>query len=211
MSVDVVDQLTESDARALTDELRCACDELTTWYERAIALVQRAYRGRAWLALGHPSWETYLKHELPFRPALDRDTRRSLVRALRQEGLSTRAIAPVVDVSHRQVGRELSTGTIVPAVEAPGSNGTIGLDGRTYLIPQTMPIDSPVSASAAVMKVVGRIRGLLHAGSRVRREIAEVVRLREEIPTTAVRELYEALDVVIEQAQDLKRQLQEES
>lgn len=56
--VDVSDgeQLTAEQAQALTQHIRAATDVLWT-------LVARAHAGRAWQALGYPSWESYVSAE----------------------------------------------------------------------------------------------------------------------------------------------------
>lgn len=55
MTADVV-QLDEHRARQLTDHIRQAADDL--W-----ALLLEAHEGRAWAALGYPTWEAYVRTE----------------------------------------------------------------------------------------------------------------------------------------------------
>lgn len=54
--VEVVDQLDEEAARSLTNRIR-QCVAV------AHESIVHAYRGRAWIALGHESWDDYCEAE----------------------------------------------------------------------------------------------------------------------------------------------------
>jgi transposase len=66
----------------------------------AVELLGELYDGRAWVALGLPSWEALCAQELPeLGQLLSAAERRSLVVDLRQRGLSLRAAAAPAGVS----------------------------------------------------------------------------------------------------------------
>ena len=122
------------EARAITDQIRAGLEQV--W-----ELVERAYLQRAWLALGHASWDDYCAAEFDTdRLQIPRRERPQVVAMLRQAGLSIRAIAAATD---------LSVGTVHRAIEAaapesaPVPNGTpdraeepiatvTGIDGKRH-------------------------------------------------------------------------------
>ncbi|MGW6605184.1 hypothetical protein [Streptomyces sp. NPDC055036] len=59
----LVTPLTESEARALTAEIRSAIKDVKTATGRLAAAVRRAHDARVWLSLGYPSWKAYAKAE----------------------------------------------------------------------------------------------------------------------------------------------------
>jgi predicted transcriptional regulator/lambda repressor-like predicted transcriptional regulator len=129
--------LTESEAVELTGKIGRTGEHLS-------ALIQSAWRGRVWIALGHASWAEWAEAHLAGMQ-LPRVDRQELVAELHAEGLSTRAIAAAVGASKNTVTADLSQiGTpanpdddIVDAeiVEEEPVTATIGLDGKTYQRP----------------------------------------------------------------------------
>lgn len=59
---------------------------------------------------------------------LARDERRDMVQLLAAEGMSTRAIAPIVGVSNKTVHQDLASEVLPKVTPAP----VAGLDGKTY-------------------------------------------------------------------------------
>lgn len=110
--------------------------ELRRHLAEAVALLGELYDGRAWVALGLPSWEALCRQELPeLAQLLDAAQRRSVVVELRGRGLSLRAAAAPAGVSAAtakawcdQAGVQLASVTsldgrvrpAVPAQRAPG-------------------------------------------------------------------------------------------
>jgi hypothetical protein len=83
----VVDDMNADEARAITDRIRTALEDV--W-----ELIKQAYTRRAWVALGYTSWDTYVSSELDRSLLrLPREERTEIVTSLRHAGLSTRAIA----------------------------------------------------------------------------------------------------------------------
>lgn len=107
----------EADARRLTERIRIAAHTYSEARERLIGYVEQARAGSAHLALGYASWTAYLADVLGEEPMrLARDERREVVALLSGEGMSTRAIAPIVGAGFNTVARDLR--------EAPVPSGT---------------------------------------------------------------------------------------
>jgi hypothetical protein len=136
---DLVTQMSREEAVAFVAYIREQQAELP----RRVA---EAYAGRAWVALGYPSWEAMCEAEgLCLR--LPRDERPALVLELTGAGLSTRAIAPIVGVTHMTVQRDLAGGTNVPPDRrssgvqnrTPEDAPLTGRDGKSYRRPTPKP------------------------------------------------------------------------
>lgn len=108
--------MSEHDARKITERIRIVAHNYTEAKAKLIELVQQAKDGSAHEALGYPSWTAYLAETLGDEPMrLARDERQEMVKVLSAEGMSTRAIAPVIGATHTTVRRDLEAGgTNVP-------------------------------------------------------------------------------------------------
>ena len=95
-------ELTEAEARRLTERIRTRLDRVSTAWADLATSITEAYQRRADLALGYGSWSEYAEAELKPSEGLAADVRRQLVGMLSAQGMSTRAIAPTVGVSPRQ-------------------------------------------------------------------------------------------------------------
>ena len=163
MSLPATVTMTENDARRITERIRYTALSARESLEKLQALVTQAQEGQAHVALGYASWTAYLADVLGDQPLrLPRDQRQQLVGYLAGEGMSTRAIAPIVGVTDRQIRRDISGGTNVPPAQTPsaeaattagdaeveGSGEAVsdppsapvrptvtGLDGKTYTRP----------------------------------------------------------------------------
>lgn len=123
------------DARRLTERIRLAAHTYAESRAKVLDLVEQAKNGNAHIALGYPAWTAYLADVLGDEPLrLARDDRRDLVGVLVGEGMSTRAIAPIVGVSHEQVRQDASTVKNL-TVQRPAT--VTSLDGRER--PSTQP------------------------------------------------------------------------
>ena len=103
---EVVATMTEPEARRATERIRTALDRVSTAWQDLAERVADAYARRADLALGYGSWAEYTQAEFNV-PTLATEVRRELVSLLSAQGMSTRAIAPVVGVSDRHVRRDV--------------------------------------------------------------------------------------------------------
>lgn len=101
LDADIVTDLTETEARQLTDRIRVG-------WESIAPLVAEAFHRRAWAALGYQSWDGYCDGEISgFRPALPVTTRRETVAKLSDSGMSQRAIGTALDIDHKTAAADL--------------------------------------------------------------------------------------------------------
>lgn len=141
MTPDLLPVMDPAEARRLTERIRLTATTFAESRDKLIDLVGQAKSGNAHVALGYGSWTDYLADVLGDEPLrLARDDRRELVAALSAEGMSTRAIAPIVGAGHVTVSRDLAAG--VPD-ETPAPMPTrppiTGRDGKTYTPPPPKP------------------------------------------------------------------------
>lgn len=105
---DVVIALNEDAARRLTERIRLTAFNARESLGKLQVLVEEARSGRAHVALGYPSWTAYLSDVFGDQPLrLPRDQRQELVGYLAGEGMSTRAIAPIVGAARNTVLKDL--------------------------------------------------------------------------------------------------------
>lgn len=155
--------LSVDDARRLTERIRLTAHSARESIEKLHQLVDAAKAGNAHLALGYQSWTAYLSEVLGEEPLrLARDQRQELVGYLAGEGMSTRAIAPIVGTSNFTVQKDIeavrnltpdpepdpqeAARSVVAAAFAqrdePATPAKVtGLDGKSYTkpAPKTAP------------------------------------------------------------------------
>lgn len=111
MSIDIVAShtLTAEEAERLTSRIRLLVGSVADTMGKLRDLVHEAKSSGAHDALGYASWSAYLLDLFGDEPLrLTRDVRRELVAELSEQGLSTRAIAPIVGVSKDTVQRDIA-------------------------------------------------------------------------------------------------------
>lgn len=165
--------MTEREARVITERIRISAHNYTEARTKLMQHVQEAKDGNAHDVLGYASWTAYLAEVLGEEPMrLARDERQDMVRMLANEGMSTRAIAPIVGKTHTQVRRDLQVEHYVPpapesepapltdapgqVIKLTGSNSAaspgeelpkpekiIGMDGKQYKRPEPKPDNKP--------------------------------------------------------------------
>jgi DNA-binding CsgD family transcriptional regulator len=127
--------LSEDAARELTAQIRSAVVRTIDVLGEVDALVARAYEGRAWLALGHASWDAYCTEEFSgARLWASVDERQAATLRLRDAGLSLRAAAAVLGVSDATVRRDelqLREGSGVSTASDVAVDTVAGVDGRS--------------------------------------------------------------------------------
>lgn len=126
--------ISAQDARNLTDKIKAGTAAL--W-----ELIKEAYASRAWASLGYASWDDYCTQEFgTSRIRLPREERREVVASMREQGMSTRAIASGIGVSQDTVNRELAR----ERNRSPesGLSPVTGTDGKTYEGRRTAKIQS---------------------------------------------------------------------
>lgn len=154
---EIVQPLSEDAARRLTERIRIAAANYTEAKAKVLALVDEAKAGSAHVALGYKSWTAYLSDVLSDEPLrLARDERRELVTRLADEGMSNRAIAPIVGISHVTVQDDLNSGG-----RKPTTRTTTGLDGSTYVSARAGRVKPDASAMSEA-NVVNAVKALVH-------------------------------------------------
>lgn len=130
MSELATQQMSENDARRLTERIRIAAVNFSESRGKLMSLVEEAKAGNAHLALKYKTWQAYLADTLGDEPMViaRNDGRPEMVRALTDQGMSTRATAAVMGVGVATVHRDLSatvpSGTVEPRISH-------GMDGKT--------------------------------------------------------------------------------
>lgn len=168
MTAEVVVVMTTTEAEWVTNRIRNAVTSLRVGFDELEAAVIAAKTGSAHVALGYASWTAYLSDVLGREPLrLDATERRELVAYLSGQGMSTRAIAPIVGVSHKTVAQDVQVSPeVTPAqsvdtetgeITEPTTGGEVaaepteptaplapspvvtGLDGKAYSKPPVRP------------------------------------------------------------------------
>lgn len=134
MNAEVIRVMTADEARRLTERIRLTAATFAESKAKLIALVEEAKAGGAHFALGYESWTAYLSDVLGEEPLrLARDERREVVSILAEQGMSIRAIAPIVGASHQTVANDLES----PVKNlTPDPRVVTGMDGKTYTPPK---------------------------------------------------------------------------
>jgi hypothetical protein len=126
--------LSEAEARSLVDSIRVDVADLGD-------RIATAYVGRAWIALGYPSWDALCEAEFDgARLRIPREQRSGQVQSLAAAGLSTRAIASALGVSKDTAARDLAG--------VSSATPRIGQDGKQYAPtqpPRLQPSPPPVA------------------------------------------------------------------
>lgn len=138
----VGEPMTAAEARTLTDRIRGDAESL--WEK-----IADAYLGRADVALGYESWDTYCITEFgSTRLRLPREERAEMVCSLRQSGLSIRAIASAAGIDKNTVQSDLVSEIHTPEAEEPVRLTLItGLDRKRYP-PKPKPQPGPAERLA---------------------------------------------------------------
>lgn len=154
--------MSERDARKITERIRIVAHNYTEAKAKLIELVQKAKDGNAHEVLGYPSWTAYLAETLGDEPMrLARDERQEMVKVLSAEGMSTRAIAPIVGVSHKTVVKDgQANREVVPRVPpAPKSDAEL-LAGAEWSPEAVEPEPHFTDEPGHIQPVTGTITGV---------------------------------------------------
>jgi hypothetical protein len=138
MSSDIVVH-NEGWARRITEHLRIQASNFAQARDRIIDLLHEAREGGAAQLLGYESWTAYVSDvfgEQPLR--LEKDLRREFVKELSGEGMSTRAIAPIVGASQKTVSRDISTESNDSVEPVPVSSDDFEVAAPDYEEPTTL-------------------------------------------------------------------------
>jgi hypothetical protein len=158
--------LSADEACALTERIRATARDIHDRVERLRQLVDQARSGDAWAVLGFVSWPAYLADALkPMR--LPRSECREVVGLLTGEGMSTRAIAPIVGADQKTVSNDRRSLALVAGEESSSPAGVTGLDGKAYPAPRprlvivpapARPVDPARAVAADALRAVRSLR-----------------------------------------------------
>ena len=111
--------------------------QICTMMDRSWEYISLAYKGRAFAALGFPSWDAYVDARLDgCRLCVPRESRAEAVAALADIQMSVRAIAKLLGVGigtvHRELANRPPTGVHNGTPDDQGPDKTLGRDGKSY-------------------------------------------------------------------------------
>lgn len=163
-------------ARKITERLRLQATNYQEAREKVLATLAEARDGGAAELLGYVSWTAYMAEvfgDAPLR--LERDARQELVAELAAEGMSTRAIAPIVGVDQKTVSNDLRQGeeNSSPAtaqtmmrvnpdtgeVEDIPARHVTGMDGKEYAVPVRQPKPKGDDTDSSLVALINDLRG----------------------------------------------------
>lgn len=144
--------MTETEARQVTSRIKLLVNSIADTWDKVVGLIEQAQTGKAWQALGYPSWTAYVAEEFSGAVAgLARAERVPITAKLAETGMPIRAIASVVGVGKSTITRDLDeqvsrTGTPVQRAGVQHLNTSIpetvntsspkpitGMDGKEYV------------------------------------------------------------------------------
>ena len=124
--------------------------------EDAVALIIDAHAGRAWVALGDPSWDAYCRTRL--QVSVPREHRAAVAVAMRAAGMSPRAVASATGWSEAVVRTDIKgTGAALADV--------IGIDGKRYPVAARRDA-APATERVEIPKTQRAVMLLLEVGGR---------------------------------------------
>jgi hypothetical protein len=166
--VATTDPLSVDDATRLTGQIKVTIENVSYQLDVLADLVAKAKAGDVHVVLGYKSWTAYIADVVDgCSLRLDREDRRELVARLSAEGMSARAIGPVVGASEATVRRD-----IPPASSDAPAREIIGRDGKTYTVtprpePQHITIPSTLDGAVALLNELADEREALLYLSRL--------------------------------------------
>lgn len=125
----IEDALSYGDALDGMNGLASAAQDINDRIERYAAEAVRLWSRRAWEVLGHKSWAECVE-ERGAQLRLPRADRREMVALLADEGMSSRAIAPVVGANYATVTRDIKS--VADATDAPRTVKSLDGVERTF-------------------------------------------------------------------------------
>lgn len=188
--------LSPAEAQRLTQRIKMTASGVRDGLFKLRNLIGEAKNSNAWSVLGFASWTAYLVDALGDEPLrVSREERQELVGYLAGEGLSVRAIAPIVGASKTAVARAVRAGVPLgtpaagesPSVEVLNDQvvkQVTGLDGKSYSRPEPSTprrrsiTDTARDAGWEARKVAERLQRLREDDrlSRNKEEVASLLR-----------------------------------
>lgn len=180
------------------DEARRLTDQIKVGIEAVWQLIEQAWQGRVWIALGYSSWDDYCTREFgTSRIKLPREERHEVVASMRELGMSTRAIASATGTSDGTVRNALKAGAqnYAPADPAP----VTGTDGKTYNDHARREAGDESSSPSPVIGVDGKSYSrpapvVESPEDKKRRQEEERAKAREEALTQRYSGMFQAIE-----------------
>jgi hypothetical protein len=125
-------------AKDITEKLRFAGVVAQQNIDVLHSLISVARAGNVHTVLGYASWTAYISDVLAEEPlVLEAVARRTFVAELTAQGMSTRAIAPIVGVDQKTVVRDIAREAFASPVHGEVASPRVveGRDGKNYSIP----------------------------------------------------------------------------
>lgn len=142
---EVIEPMSKVEAERITARIADKLDGIADNLEQVMPMIGEALTRQAWKALEYASPTAYVSER--FSSALQRltpEVRRPIVGELSAAGMSTRAIAPIVGVTHKTVVKDMQVVPEVPPASPaepetehglPTTDRIVGMDGKTYQRP----------------------------------------------------------------------------
>ena len=204
--------LSKGEAERMTQEIKLTASGIRNNLFKLRNQIDVAKNSNVWAMLGFSSWTAWLSDTLSDEPMrVSREERLELVGYLAGEGLSARAIAPIVGIGKSQAAKdiaEVSTSghdnpglpgmvdaePVAPEAAEPPAPVVHGLDGKTYTKPNLRAVtltaitDDARAAGVALRKAIERL-------DRIRND-ERFPGYREQIPADMTEHLGYARDVL---------------
>lgn len=173
--------LSKGEAERLTQEIKLTASGIRNNLFKLRNQIDTAKSSNVWQMLGFASWTAWLSDTLSEEPMrVSREERLELVEYLAGEGLSARAIAPIVGIGKSQAAKDMAEVSTSghdnpglpgmadadedePATPAPLTPVVHGLDGKSYPKPNLRPVtltaitDDARAAGVALRKAIERL------------------------------------------------------
>jgi len=172
----VIRLLSKGEAERMTQEIKLTASGIRNSLFKLRNQIDVAKNSNVWQMLGFASWTAWLSDTLAEEPMrVSREERLELVEYLAGEGMSARAIAPIVGIGKSQVAKDIAE-VSTSGHDNPGLPGMAdaepdvepapvvhGLDGKTYPKPNLRPVtltaitDDARAAGVALRKAIERL------------------------------------------------------
>lgn len=221
--------MSAEEAARITTRIRIQAHKWVEARNKLMELVREAKNGRAHLALGYPSWTAYLVHVFndDERWLLPPKERQEFVLMLSNEGLPTRAIAPIVGVKQPQVVKDLAAvrQDVIPkesaassedaGVNAKATADITGLDGKHYHRTPHREAASPLPEVPSKPRRSPLAKSAYQASTELRRAGSKVKRICDDDRFRTNRDKLAAIlrsdiETVLENCQTMLDQFDEE-
>ena len=123
-----------TEAKQVTARLKLLLGTLAENTAKVLSLIELAEHGKAWQALGYPSWTAYVRTEFSGAVAgLARAERVPITAKLAEAGMPVRAIAAVTGTSVGTVHNDTVESGVQRLNTSTPDKPVAGLDGKSYL------------------------------------------------------------------------------